>query len=216
MSRRRFTGDSGAVMVEFALFAPFLVLMALGLMEFGLVYSDSQTLATAVRSSARAAANTTGEGGNNSRADWLGLRAAVAGSERLDIDKIDRLVVYDADAASSDNGAVPPNCRTNAINPVNDVDGIGGVCTMYSSDWLTSTFDGSDFANSGYNSTTGCPAPLTNATAWCPSARDAAPPGFGTVGIYIQYKRETISGLFGDSHTLRDDAAYRIEPEAGT
>ncbi len=216
MTGRRFNGDSGAIMVEFALFGPFLALAAMGILEFGVFYSDSQTVATAVRASTRAAANTTGEGGDSPLADWVALRAAVAGSESLDLDQIDRLVIYDADAATSADGAIPPTCKTKSISAVNDVDGVAGVCTIYSSEWLTDTFDGSDFASSGFNTTTGCPTPLTISNAWCPADRDATAPGFGTVGIYIQITRDTISGFFGDSLTIRNDAAYRIEPEAGT
>ncbi len=70
---RRGHGDEGAVMVEFALMAPLLVLLSLGIAEFGFVWRDSVTIVTASRSAARAASNTTGGAGNKAQADWIAL-----------------------------------------------------------------------------------------------------------------------------------------------
>jgi Flp pilus assembly protein TadG len=54
--RRRFRGQRGAVAVEFALILPVLLLIVLGTIEFGRVYSQFQVFNGAAREGARCAA----------------------------------------------------------------------------------------------------------------------------------------------------------------
>ena len=48
---RRGRGESGAALIELAMFAPFFIFMVMGMMEFGLMWRDS------IRSSARVASS---------------------------------------------------------------------------------------------------------------------------------------------------------------
>jgi hypothetical protein len=53
---RRFRGDDGAVIVEAAFVLPVVVLVCFGIIEFGFVFRDSQSLTAATRTGARVAA----------------------------------------------------------------------------------------------------------------------------------------------------------------
>ncbi len=221
----RFRGDEGAIMVEFALFAPVLMLLAMGVLEFGLAWSDSQTLATAMRSAARAGSNTGGGGGDNATADHLAIRAALAALGGLDASKVDRIVVYDASGDESSEGSVPSDCKT-VLLPAHGFAYDGdGTCNIYGAAWLAN-YDASDsnvnFVTAG-STPSGCPRPIPSgspASAWCanPTDREAdqgADGGADWIGVYVQYDRDAITGMFGDGFTIRDDSAYRIEPALG-
>ena len=72
--RRRADGERGAALVEMGLVAMPLLIMALGLVEFGLMWSDSMALDRASRSAARVAAQL----GDDDQADREALRALVS------------------------------------------------------------------------------------------------------------------------------------------
>ncbi len=54
---RRLRGDEGVALVELALFAPFLIFMVMGMMEFGLMWRDSITVTNSARAGARIGSN---------------------------------------------------------------------------------------------------------------------------------------------------------------
>ena len=56
MRLRRASDDRGAVIVEFALIAPILILLVAGTIQFGIMYSQYQVLQGAAREGARCAA----------------------------------------------------------------------------------------------------------------------------------------------------------------
>lgn len=56
LGRRRGPGESGAVAVEFALILPVLLLLVVGIIQFGIVYSQYQVMEGAAREGARCAA----------------------------------------------------------------------------------------------------------------------------------------------------------------
>ncbi len=208
MRSPRAGGDSGAILVEFSLFLPFVVLIAMGLLEFGLIYSDTQIVGTALRSTARAGANTTGGGGDQATADWTALRAALTGLGELDLDRVNRIVIYDGSAG----GSAPSACRSLDVSGTPFVGGVANTCNVYGTDWLTNTFDDTD-SSVGFGSN-GCP---TSVTGWCPTTdRDSTAPGLDMFGVYVEYERDYITGLFGSTATIRDNAIYQIEPQAGS
>ena len=61
MNRKLDRGDSGAAVVEFALLLPLLLLLVLGILDFGRVYNAQITLTQAAREGARYAALKTGD-----------------------------------------------------------------------------------------------------------------------------------------------------------
>jgi Flp pilus assembly protein TadG len=56
VSLRRAVDERGAVLVEFALIAPILILLVAGTIQFGIIYSQYQVLQGAAREGARCAA----------------------------------------------------------------------------------------------------------------------------------------------------------------
>ncbi len=219
----RLSGDDGAIMVEFALLAPLLALFAMGVLEFGMAWRDSQTIGTSMRSAARAVASTGGGAGDKGPADWVALRAGLSALGELDMTKIDRLIVYKANADDTLEGRVPEACASALVDPTTGfaVAGTGDICNVYGADWLAG-YDPTDqtinFDLDSDGNGSGCPRLTPTGTietdAWCPEDREAdhhQDPDW--VGVYVVYERDAVTGMFGDSFTMRDDAAYRIEPE---
>jgi Flp pilus assembly protein TadG len=56
MKRQRKSSDSGQAIVEFALILPVLLLIVLGIIQFGRLYSNDETITNATRAGARVAA----------------------------------------------------------------------------------------------------------------------------------------------------------------
>lgn len=201
---RRGRGDDGAVMVEFALMAPLLVLLALGIAEFGFVWRDSVTIVTASRSAARAASNTTGGAGNKPQADWIALGQFTAALQGIELDEINRLIIYNA--TGSNPATVLNACKTHNLGGA-EFGGRSGECNIYTGDFLANTFDATDDSNfvGGTNWD----------SAWEPASRDATQAGSNMdyLGIWVEIDQNTLSGIFGDTWTHRDDVIFRLEPE---
>lgn len=193
----RCRGDGGAVLAEFALFAPVLVVLAMGLLEFGLAFKQANTLRTATRSAARAGSNTFAGGGNGSDADLNILLSLKAGTSSVAAADIERIVIYEA---SSSAGTVPPSCSGYA--PANGLYGSpgGANCNVYTGDFLAAlTPVWSDAYDDGWEPET---------------ARDVDSDG-GTdyLGVWIQTDHSMLTGIFGDSLTLTDQTVMRLEPD---
>jgi hypothetical protein len=194
---KRCRGDEGAILVEFALFAPMLVVLAMGLLEFGLAFKQANTLRTATRAAARAGSNTFAGGGNSSDADLNILLSLKAGVSSIDSDDIVRVVIYRANSSSGD---VPATCK--GFNPSNGLYGSpgGANCNVYTGDFLAAL--GTTW-NDGYDN------------GWEPeTARDVDSVG-GTdfIGVYIATDHALLTGIFGDSLTMTDNTVMRLEPD---
>lgn len=90
---RRLRGDEGAVLVEAAFVFPVLMLLAIGIMEFGLLYMNASTVSNATASGARA-------GSTQSRQATYSTNAALAVAaalEAMEFGDPQMLVVYKAD-----------------------------------------------------------------------------------------------------------------------
>jgi hypothetical protein len=199
-SIRRCRDDRGAVLAEFALFAPLLAVLAMGLLEFGLLFRQANTLRTATRAAARAGTNTFAGGGDNAEADWNVLLSIKAGVASIDSDEIVKIVVY---RASSADGEVPDSCKNH--DPANGLYGSpGATCNVYTGAFLA-TVDDSD---SGYVWSG------TYDDGWDPAGRDVDSDG-GTdyLGVWIETEHATVTGLFGDTMSLTDATVMRLEPD---
>jgi len=182
-------------MIESAIITPLLLLLILGIFEFGLAFQNYLGVANTARDAARAAS----VGADNPNADWRMLLAAERGSAAIDAD-LERIIVY---TVSSPSDPVPAACLTSST-------GITGVCNVY---------DESDFGmleeEFGCALSTLTPAPDE---AWCPTDRNAiidtaagTRPDF--IGVYVRMTHDYITGLFGDSVVLEDQIVLRIEPQ---
>lgn len=111
------TGERGAALVEFALVAPILLLLAFGLLEMGLAWRDSQLVTQGARSGARGAAQI----GTDNQADAFVVESVEASLGQM-APNMTRIVIYDA---ASPDGSMPGACE-NAGPP-----GVAGLCSVY-------------------------------------------------------------------------------------
>lgn len=192
---RRFRGDEGAVLVEFALFAPILVVLGMGLMEFGLVWREQNILHTATRAAARVGGSSFASGGEHEDADLNILLAAKAGLAQIDPADITKVVIY---SASTSDGEVPAACA--AYDPGAGAGSPGGVeCNVYSGAYLAALTDASSTESVD--------------DGWEPGSRDANEQGgLDYLGVWIEVDHTYVTGIFGTSITVSERDVMGLEP----
>lgn len=190
--RRNLGHERGAVLVEFSFVAVFLVLLVMGLVEFGSAWKDHQVVTSSSRSGARVVSQL----GTAGVADQEALKAVSANYGNRDL-KLSRVVVYEADQS----GEMPVACRTAAPGYSG-----GAPCNVYGPDQLEALDSpglwGSDNA---------CGSADTN---WCPALARNDTQNLATfVGVLVEAERNWITGLLGGGvHTLSEQTVMRIEP----
>jgi Flp pilus assembly protein TadG len=194
LRKRRAAGDRGAVLTEFALFAPLLALIVAGVLEFGLAWRDSMTVSNALRSGARVGSNA----GREREADYTILKSVQAAMAEVPTARIERIIVY---KATTSNSAVPASCLS-----ITTGGGVNGTCNVYVA---------SDLARplSDFDGTTSCSASAPD-RYWCPTSRQNQQAlGADYLGVWMQVRYDYVTGLFpGDGLTIRDRAIMRLEP----
>jgi Flp pilus assembly protein TadG len=190
-------------MAEAALLTPLFFFILFGVLEFGGLFRDYLTLNNATASGARAAAIA----GNAADADYTILQAIRKSSSALPTQNIRRIVVYRATNATT---PVPSGCLTVAATPPAGVSGGSNPCNVYTGATL-------NVARSP--AFTSCNQTLGSLQYfWCPTTRKyAAKPDAGNgppdwLGIFIEIRHPWITGLFGQSITLRNTTVVKLEP----
>jgi hypothetical protein len=178
------------VLVEAAFVFPFLILIAMGILEFGAAWRDRLTVQTAVRTATRTGSSL----GNDSQSDYnilQSLKSALGGLPQANIQQI---VIYKANAA---DGAVPASCLTSGSQ--------SGVCNVYTSTDL-------DASPSSF----GCGASAKDSW-WCPTSRivnQSSASGPDYLAVFVRFERPYLTKLFGTGAiTMRDSATFRLEPQ---
>src|SRR5438270_13426205 len=92
-------GQRGAVLVEAALVLPVIITLTLGIIEFGLVFKDSLTIANATRAGARVGAATTANG-SLANQDYYILQAVESGLTGLSNNTLTGVLIYNATPTS--------------------------------------------------------------------------------------------------------------------
>lgn len=110
--------ERGAALVELAIVLPVIVLLVLGCIEFGLLFSHASALSTATRAGARMATTTV----DAPTDDYDAVQAVLNSSGSIKASDIERIVVYKADGTSG-----PPS--TDCINGLS----VAGSCNVYTS-----------------------------------------------------------------------------------
>lgn len=200
--RRR--DESGVALIEFALIFPILVMIVLGVAEYGLAWRDSSTVATAARAGTRTGASLA----FNGQVDYSILTSVDAALADVGPARIERIVVY---KASSADGRVPAACTTTAA------DGINGTCNVYRAGDLSRP--SSQFTSATTPAGTPCNDSAVNAKRdrwWCPTSRKSPSmvggPDF--VGVWVAVRYDAITNIIPNgSVTLKDEAVMRIEPQ---
>ncbi len=193
---RRWRRDDGVAIVEFAIVAPLLLLLAMGIWEFSMGWASNLKVQTGVRAGARTISSL----GKDRNADYFGLKALNASLSDFKAADIKRVVIFKAD---STNGAVPPAC----INASNT--GVSGVCNVYKGSQVKNIN-----ANQGlYTGTTSCSTGSPD-QLWCPTTRDDTQANSTYVGVYAEvYSKYASSWFPGGGITIKQTAVFRIEPK---
>lgn len=202
---RRLGGEEGAVIVEFALMAPLLVVLMLGIVEYGSILRNETTIAGAVRNSARVAAQYKDDALSDKNT-LISLNASLGSAQRI---TINRVVIY---RSTSTDGAPTTNCTTSITpSPTDPRGSTTDDCNVYSAAQVAGATSGGTWWATGPCSTT------TWDSFWCPNDRKASlvgaksPPDY--LGVYVSVNYTSITGLIPVTTTYTDFAVNRLEPD---
>jgi hypothetical protein len=194
--RRRIGIERGAVLVEFAIIAPLIMLLFTGILEFGLAWRNVSVTTNSVRAGARTAASV----GNQRAADFEILHTLGAGLGDLEFAAVDRVVVY---RSTTTDGKPPSICLTDSALTGG---GVAGICNVY---------QGSDLATLDIDDFDGATCSSAPDVRWCPLGRDVSIDNATYVGVYIELHTTWVTGLFpGEGIDMTDFGVARLEPQA--
>jgi len=182
--------ERGAVLVEFACVAIFLITLLAGAFDFGMAWRAGLAVTEAARAGARVGSSS----GNNLAADrelLLSAQAALSSSGMLE--DVQRVVVFNA----SNISAVPPACKIGT--------GTGQSCDALTGDQF------SDLTGSSAYDANGCIVDSAR-KGFCPKIRNNVQLTAHYVGIWIQVQYHYQFGLLGSVKTIERTAIMRIEP----
>ena len=200
-------GDEGSVFAEFALVSPLLILLLLGIVEYGMAWREKANISSALRAAGRVGSSSTDINGNRS-ADLFAVQAfgtMMAKGKRV---TVNRFVIFKADASGA-----PTNAACLTTLPSGTGDGIDGACNIFS--WAQVQTPGTNFS-----------AVCTGSTGvawdryWCPTDRNVnqnapgGPPDY--MGYYANTTYKAYTGLLPYTITLTDKFITRIDPKVTT
>jgi Flp pilus assembly protein TadG len=203
----RCVGDSGSVFAEFALVSPLLIILLLGIVEYGMAWREKANMSAALRAAGRVGSSST-DINNNRSADLFAVQAfgtMMLKAKRISVNK---MVIYKADSTGAPTDA---SCLT--VNPTGTGTGVAGACNIFS--WAQIVTPGTNF-NAACTGSTGAAWDRF----WCPTDRkirqDApnGPPDF--VGYYANATYDSYTGLLPNTITLTDRFVTRIDPKVTT
>jgi len=190
----RLSGDGGAVLVELALVLPLLVLLSIGVIEYGTAWNDATALERSLLTAGRVLSNE----GNARQADQEALLALSAGLEPGTRSEVRKVIIYNATSTNQ----VPANCKS-ASTSGSPPYGVAGSCNVYTESQVTGALTGSF---TGANCTGGWDA------RWCPTTR-VREPNPNRVGIYAEVHYDPVTGLLPPGGiTLSRYVVYQLEP----
>ncbi len=202
--RARFQGDDGSLIAELALILPLLVVLILGIFEYGFVLKDSQVLSNSLRSAARSAS----QAQLDPDSDMFALQTFAASTANLKNVTINRVVIYKSTTA---DGQPPAACLTASVS--------GSPPYSVSGSPLCNVYDASDIAAATTANFT-CTASSVPSTTWDKNwdachRNNALAGTIDYVGVYADVTYGGITGLLpGRTLNIKDRAVYRIEPNA--
>jgi hypothetical protein len=202
----RARGDRGLAMVEMAIVAPFLALIAAGIVEYGTMWRDNLT----VTSSSRAANRVVSNLGDNNLSDYEAILSLNSGLQAIDGFTLEFVMIYDASAA---DGAPSSTCFNSSNDPIKNS---GGNCNVYTA---------ADVANiAAMTCVTTCAEFPDNGTCsggsslifdFCPQSERSTnqSAGLTSVGVWVRIQRDYFTGIFpGDGVTIEDYSVMKVEP----
>lgn len=209
----RRAGDRGAAFVEFALATPFLLLIAMGIVEMGLGWMAANDVNAAARDAARAATSAPAY----LTADRTVLVTIGRELSTAELDGLVKVVVFKAKA---DGTPLDPSCfglTPNDGSP-GTYQGRSLACNVYGQKqvkWVVQNPE--DATKFGGNAThTGCDASELD-YLWCPAIRNHSQStnNLDYLGVYVEIKHSSVTHFnFGDMKVKRT-AVFRLEPRYG-
>ncbi len=186
--------ERGAALVETALIVPLLLALLVGVWEFGFLFRNDQAVTTLTRSGARVGSSD----GKNDQADFDVLQAVAGAATGLKGGQLLYVVVYRATTA---NAAPSATCAAGSPDPWNGT-ASDPACNVYlPSDLATSTF-------TGFRA-------LDKDRYWRPADRvTQQSAGTDWLGVYVAFRHDYLTKVFGGSHQLEDFTVMRLEPES--
>ncbi len=188
---RRMFGERGAALVEMAIVLPFLLVLVFGIVEYGLLFKEKLTIASAATSAARTGATM----GTRADADFAILQALEAGL----YDQVDAAVLISVDIF-----------RANPITGAKtlDLNRYTYVASNVGCKW-----------NPCPDPSLGSPVPYGSPSIWGdPANRDTTlEPGGGgldVLGLEIRYHHTSVTNMIpGVDRDLSELARVRLEPD---
>ena len=182
-------GQQGAVLVEAALVLPVIVLLVLGIMEFGLLFTSYSTSTAASRSGARIAATAYSQAGSSATAQ-NDAATQVALATAADLEVLNNavpvgMVIYEVNPSST-NGA-----PTGGFPGPGMTGGCTSSCIRYTWNAGTQTF-------------------TRTSGSW--TDPDACGTTVDSIGVYVQATHNYISGLLGETRRVDGHTVMRLEP----
>jgi Flp pilus assembly protein TadG len=195
LRRRGRGGERGAALVELSICATLLIVIAFGIVEFGNAWNRKLEVETAARSGARVGSSL----GADRTADYGLLTATDSVLNDIGLSNVNYVVVYKSTTA---DGSRPASCKGSP--PTSQI----GLCNVYTGTQLAS-LNANDF-------TATCTGNTGTALDhyWCPTGRQAVQSlGADYLGVYVNAKYNTITGVFHSPFTLSSVAVMRLEPK---
>jgi hypothetical protein len=187
--------------LEAAIIIPFLLVLLLGIIEFGMFLPRSLRL----QAVAQQAALTLSKERDGPDADQIALRA-IAGMARDAGVGVDRVIVYRVPAAGT--GQVPAACLSASWTSSTSVDTTAASCNIYvGSEVMNLT----PAAEPDPDLQPVAVALRTSANWWVPAERAVV--ANDRIGVVIQFRMPAVTGLFGGSYTLTERALFRFVPD---
>lgn len=186
--------DRGAVLLEFVLVAPFLLLMAFGTAEMGLAWVANNRVEGSTSTAARIGASS----GSLIEADeniLISLRSSLPAAP---LANLDRVIVF---KPTTPDGGIPPGC----LKPPGSSDqvGVSGQCNTYSGATVR--------AVTGSTLTTDLGAADDYWSAATRKDTLAGPPDY--LGVWVRTTHRNQTGTYFGDFTITKSSIYRIQPD---
>ncbi len=202
----RCRGDGGAVVVEFALAVPILVLFLAAIFDYGLGWRQENQIQIALLNATR----TNAQLSKNRFADFEALRAISASTIGLKQITMTKVIVWDATLPA--NNTVPTSCKNVAVSQFSvGTFGVSQLCNVYSPAQISNAYPVGFPA--GSSASPSCPAGSWDAN-WCPVTDRSNSDGFGDyLGMYVEVVYNAFTGFVPNKKiTISESAVYRLEP----
>ena len=190
---RRVRDQRGAVIVEAALVLPVMIMIVIGIMEFGLLYSNYSTTIASTRSGARLAATQYSQAkiGTVETAEQTAALAQIVAATEADLKVMNNaepvgMAIYRVDSSSA-NGA-----PAGGYPGENMSGGCTSRCIRYT-----------------WNPTT--KKMVRQSGSW-PDPQRCVIANVESIGVYVQTKHKYITGMFGQTRTIGGHTVMRLEP----